>query len=202
MSRDQAAKGQSSEAQTVSGPLHLIALGANLPSESGRPRETLEAALTALQARGLGVAAQSAWYGTPAFPAGSGPDYVNGAAALASPLSPDAVLELLHEVERDLGRSRAVRWGPRVCDLDLLACGDTVLPDAAMLGDWIARSDARRMETPPGLLLPHPRLHERGFVLRPLADVAPDWRHPLLGLTVPEMLAALPPDALEGIVRL
>jgi len=182
--------------------LHLIALGANLPSGSGSPRETLEAALAALQARGLSVVARSAWYGTPAFPAGSGPDYVNGAAALASPLSPDAVLELLHEVERDLGRSRALRWGPRACDLDLLACGDAVLPDAATVGDWIARSGARRMETPPGLLLPHPRLHERGFVLRPLADVAADWRHPLLGLTVREMLAALPPGSLEGIVRL
>jgi 2-amino-4-hydroxy-6-hydroxymethyldihydropteridine diphosphokinase len=188
--------------QSFRGYPALIALGANLPSACGGPRETLEAALDGLEARGLRVEARSRWYRSEAWPAGSGPDYVNGAAAVRTDLAPEAVLAVLHEVEAWLGRTRQGRWGPRACDLDLLASGDAVLPDAATVGDWIARSGARRMETPPGLLLPHPRLHERGFVLRPLADVAADWRHPLLGLTVREMLAALPSDALEGIVRL
>jgi 2-amino-4-hydroxy-6-hydroxymethyldihydropteridine diphosphokinase len=181
---------------------HLIALGANLDSALGGPRETLEAALAALEAAGIGVAARSAWFRTPAFPAGAGPDYVNGAAALEAELGPEAVLERLKAVERALGRRRGVRWGPRVCDLDLLASGARVLPDGATVGAWIGREGSRRMETPRELILPHPRMQERGFVLAPLAEVAPGWRHPLLGRTVREMLAALPAEALVGVERL
>ncbi len=177
----------------------LIALGANLPSAAGDPRATLEAALAALQARGVSVAARSRWYRTPAYPPGAGPDYVNGAAALHATLPPAVVLGMLHAVEADLGRRRGRRWGPRVCDLDLLASGGAVLPDPATVRDWIDRVGEARMARPPGLILPHPRLQERGFVLRPLSDIAPGWRHPLLDRTAAELLAALPEEALAGV---
>lgn len=177
----------------------LIALGANLPSWVGGPRETLEEALARLGAAGLETVARSRWWRTPAWPPGAGPDYVNGAAAMRGQMRPEAMLALLHRVETTLGRVRGVRWGPRACDIDLIAAGDRVLPDREALATWIAKAGALGSENPMGLMLPHPRMQERAFVLAPLAEVAPDWRHPLLGATVVEMLAALGDEAKTGV---
>ena len=93
-----------------------------------------------------------------------------------------------------------MRWAPRVCDLDLIAVGDLVLPDRATLARWMAL-DLGQAQTvaPPRLVLPHPRMHERGFVLAPLADIAPGWRHPATGRPVAQTPAALPAEDLEGI---
>ncbi len=171
----------------------LIALGSNLCSEAGSPAQTLVAALARLAGEGLGLRALSRFYRSPAFPAGSGPDYVNACAAVTAAMAPAAVLAALHRIEASLGRSRKARWESRGIDLDLLAAGAALLPDAATQAGWRNLPLAAQMRTAPDrLILPHPRLAERAFVLIPLAEIAPLWRHPASNETVAMMLAALP----------
>lgn len=173
--------------------LALIALGANLNTDTNSPAQTLQKSLLRLSQKGVSDIKTSRLFRTPAFPAGSGPDYVNAAAGFRWSGTPEALLTLLHEIEAELGRVRAARWGARVIDLDLVALGDRVLPDGPTQAHWAALPpDRAAVELPDRLILPHPRLAERSFVLVPMADVAPDWRHPVTGLDIATMLAARP----------
>ncbi|WP_138934604.1 2-amino-4-hydroxy-6-hydroxymethyldihydropteridine diphosphokinase [Roseovarius arcticus] len=182
---------------------YLIALGGNLPSEAGSAAQTLSASLKAVADAGATIHAFSPFYTTPCFPVGAGPDYVNAAANIGLDAAPDEMMALLHRVEALFGRTRVRRWGRRTLDLDLLACGAQVLPDATGYDEWRNLPLSAQMERAPDqLILPHPRLHERAFVLVPLADVAPDWQHPVLGRTVREMVADLPQADVRAVQRL
>ncbi|MBP0483689.1 2-amino-4-hydroxy-6-hydroxymethyldihydropteridine diphosphokinase [Sagittula sp. M10.9X] len=174
---------------------YLIALGSNLGSDAGGPEQTIAAALRAMPSRGIVLRRVSRFFATPCFPAGTGPDYVNACAAVRCTSGKETVnfLHKLHEIEADFGRARAQRWGSRTLDLDLLAAGDEVLPDRKTWDRWHALpAEDQKRETPDRLILPHPRLHERAFVLVPLNDVASHWMHPALRQTVAELAAALP----------
>lgn len=185
---------------TISRTEALIALGANLDSAVGGPKRTLEAALDQVREEVAQVVQVSRWWRTPAFPAGSGPDFVNAVAVIEPSSDPHRVLSQLHKIEESLGRARLSRWEARVVDLDLLAYGDVVAPDRETVLRWMALSTAKALETVPSeLLLPHPRLHERVFVLAPLVDVRPSWRHPLLDRTARDLLDAAPADARAGV---
>jgi len=153
----------------------LIGLGANLPSpEFGPPVATLEAAIAALASRGLRIRARSRWWESAPVPPSDQPWYVNGVIEVETGLRPEALLALLHEVEACFGRVRGLPNAPRILDLDLLAYGSLV------------------KEGPEGPILPHPRMGERGFVLHPLAEVRPNWRHPVGGRTLAQLIAVLP----------
>lgn len=156
----------------------LIGLGGNLPSpEFGSPADVIRAALECLALSGVRVVECSPLYRTEPVPVSQQPWFVNGVAQLDTSLAPQALLALLHRVEARMGRVREEKWAARVIDLDLLAHGELVCAGAE--GN--------------GLVLPHPRMAERAFVLAPLTDMAPGWRHPIMAKTAREMLAALGP---------
>lgn len=181
----------------------IISLGANLPSAAGPPAATVAAAIAELPGRGIAPVAVSRFYRTPCFPAGAGPDYVNAALRATTRLAPRQVLAALHGIECNHGRNRTTRWGQRTLDLDLIAFDDLVAPDGDTLARWMAMPQERqRIAAPDRLILPHPRMHERAFVLVPAADVAPEWRHPVLGQTVRGMLAACDAAEIASITAL
>lgn len=178
----------------------LVALGANLPTSTRAPIEHLRYALEVLEGESVSLAALSLWYSTPAFPVGSGPDYVNAVAKFKTGLDAYELIELLSKTERKLGRIREDRWGARVCDLDLLSFEDRILPDIQTYQKWLDLPlDRQKSETPSELILPHPRIQDRAFVLIPLRDVEPNWVHPVSGQTIDALIAALDESDLQAI---
>ncbi|MEX0339586.1 MAG: 2-amino-4-hydroxy-6-hydroxymethyldihydropteridine diphosphokinase [Arenibacterium sp.] len=184
----------------VNRSVHLIAIGSNVPIGGASPQKTVAVTLTKLCEKGWVIRAISRFFETPSFPPGSGPDFVNAVVAIATDDPPKTVLKQLHDIESSFDRQRDVRWAARTLDLDLIASGDLVVPDEGHLQTWMNLPlEAQQKHAPDQLILPHPRLQDRAFVLVPLCDIAPDWQHPVLGKTARAMLAALPGDEIDTI---
>jgi 2-amino-4-hydroxy-6-hydroxymethyldihydropteridine diphosphokinase len=145
-----------------------VALGSNLAGDFASPEALLEAALARFPQAGLPVLARSGWWSSAAWPDPTAPEYRNGVALVEAKGGPAALLEALFYIEAAFRRDRGARNAPRTLDLDLIAYGRQVI-------------DA------PELTLPHPRAHQRLFVMGPLAQIAPAWRHPVLGRTAADL---------------
>lgn len=175
----------------------LIGLGSNLSGEEfDSPKAVLEAALTEMTDCGITVTKLSRFYQSEPVPASDQPWFVNAVAAVETTLSAGDLLKRLHDIEATLGRRRRIRWEARIIDLDILAYHDQVLPSAAK---WSERGqDVAAKE----IIIPHPRLHERLFVLKPLSDICPDWTHPVLGTSVADFITIVEKQTDQGIIQL
>lgn len=156
-----------------------LGLGSNLGDRLGM----LRAALRSLQRGGMAILEASDVYETPPWGVTDQPLFLNACVVAGTELSPEALLLCLKETEKKLGRKEGLRWGPRAIDLDILLYEDLLLDS-------------------PGLSIPHPRLAERPFVLRPLADIAPCWRSPRSGQTVKEMAKNIDPREMAQLLKI
>ncbi len=154
----------------------LVALGANLPSRFGTPAQTLYAALKAMaQVEIWPVQISRVWKTAPVPFVEGDPWYHNAVCAVDTDFEPQELLAALLSIEEDFGRMRTVKNAPRLLDLDLIAYDDELISDK-------------------DLIVPHPRMHERAFVLMPMSDIVDEWVHPEIKKTLEDMIAALPAD--------
>lgn len=161
----------------------LVAIGSNVSGSWGLPVETLDKAVDELNRVGVEVVAHSSWYETEPYGDVEQPPFVNGVLCVKTDKSPVDLLDILQRIEIAAGRVRREKWGPRTLDLDIIAYNDVVLGE----GDGEGR-----------LIIPHPDLHNRTFVLIPLQELNENWRHPMTGLDVTTMLAALDDEILAS----
>ena len=158
----------------------LVALGSNVPGPWGAPLETVQRALTELDRPPLRLVRASRLIRTAPMGHHDQPDFINAVAIVATALDAPELLACLHDIELAADRRRSLRWGPRTLDLDLLDYDGRII------------SEADEVRTRHGLMvLPHPGIAERAFVLGPIAEIAPDWRHPVTAKSAQEMLAEL-----------
>jgi len=171
----------------------IISLGSNQQMAGASPQLVVEQAIEALHVRGAVIRKISRFYETPCFPVGTGPEFINAACLLETTWSPSEALDKLHAIEKEFGRKRTQRWGQRTLDLDLIAVKDVVCPNLQTHKKWRNLDPGRQMtEAPTELIVPHPRMQDRAFVLIPMKDIVPNWVHPILDLSVDQMLDALP----------
>ncbi|WP_293959933.1 2-amino-4-hydroxy-6-hydroxymethyldihydropteridine diphosphokinase [Sneathiella sp.] len=163
----------------------LIALGANMPHpEHGDPVNTLAAAVRDI-ANTVSLMGQSSWYRTAPVPVSDQPWFANAVISVETDMQPDDLLARLHGIEEDFGRVRRQKWEARVLDLDLLVFHDLVTENRDQGAE---------------IVLPHPQMQKRAFVLAPIAEIAPEWRHPVSNLAAQELLSRLPSEQAFDII--
>ena len=148
------------------------------------PEALVREAAFALEEKNIAIRSRASLWHSPAWPDPTDPPYVNSVVEVETQMSPAGLLSCLHEVEAQFSRTRRALNAPRTLDLDILDYRGQVSTDAG------------------GPLLPHPRAHMRAFVLLPLQEIAPGWRHPVSGQPIASLVAALPADEIAGMRRI
>ncbi len=171
----------------------VIGLGANAPGAWGTPAETIAHALVEMSRANIGVVVVSPLYVTAAVGSARQQSYVNAVALLDTSLSPEALLRAIKAIERRSGRRGGRPWGPRTLDID-------ILDYKGQIRRWRRRRAAIAEAGARPLILPHPLAHERAFVLRPLIDIAPDWRHPVLQKSARELWRRAPKQGQRAVI--
>ena len=166
----------------------LLGLGSNLAGPWGEPHAILSHTLREFTKANIRILACSSFYSTAPVGLGQQSSYLNAVVMIEASIAPAALLRFLKGLERRAGRRLGRHWGPRQLDIDILDFG----------GRQIGLPGVRRRGQ---LLLPHPEMHWRAFVLVPLREIAPSWRHPRLGIPVATLLARLPPHHHAGVRR-
>ena len=180
---------------------YIIVLGSNLSSEFGSSTEILKKCVGELKSfQAIQSLLESKWYISSSFVDKSEPKYVNVGIRFCTNLKPKELLNFTSDLEIKYGRKRQRRWEPRTCDIDILLCDQLILPSKLYFEKWLKLDFFEQKElSPDELILPHPRLQERTFFLKPLNDLQPDWTHPFLELKAKEMLDSLPSNELQNI---
>ena len=178
----------------------FIALGSNISLGRVQPLEIIKRAIAELRNIHIRSVSLSRFYETPAFPNGNGPNFINCVVKAEAKYSPYEILQKLHEIEEKFERQRNSRWGARTLDLDLIAMKGQVLPSNEVFQYWFDLSPSEQnVKTPSELILPHPRIQDRVFVLSPLLDIEPNWTHPILNKTVAQLYDELPVHTKKNI---
>ena len=180
---------------------YVVVLGSNLPSEFGGSFETLKQCVyeikTCLPIESI---LESNWYISSSFLDKREPRYVNVGIRFSTNLNPKQLIKFTSSLENKYGRKRKRRWESRTCDIDILLCDQQILPSRNYFEKWLKLDFSEQIRlVPDQLIIPHPRLQERTFFLKPLNDLQPDWIHPFLKLKAKEMLDSLPLNEIESI---
>ncbi len=167
----------------------IIGMGSNQDYRKISPVDILENAKIKMREQKIEIVVESKNFESPAFPKNRGPTFVNCVLLAKFFGSPQNLLLELQKIELELGRSRKERWAQRSCDLDILAIDNLILPSITEFNYWANLELEEQMKTAPSnLIIPHPRIQDRAFVLKPLKSISSDWSHPVFKKTADELL--------------
>ena len=163
---------------------YFIALGSNLETQNLSRLEIINTALGHFSQFKIILIKVSSFWESRSYPDKSQPNFINAVSEVHSELNPYQILHELKNIEKKMGRKNKTRWGSRILDLDIIGSGSIILPNNFEFNKWLKMPLKKQIKIQPDeLILPHPRIQDRLFVLRPLNEVDPDWVHPIFNKT-------------------